>query len=59
MARSNHPDSAGSQFYICLRKISQLDGKYTVFGQVVKGMDVPAKIRKGDRMKVVEVLQDF
>ena len=59
MARSNHPDSAGSQFYICLRKISQLDGKYTVFGQVVKGLDVPAKIRKGDRMKVVEVLQDF
>ncbi len=59
MARGNHPDSAGSQFYICLKRISQLDGKYTVFGQVVKGIDVPARIRKGDRMKVVEVLQDF
>jgi peptidyl-prolyl cis-trans isomerase B (cyclophilin B) len=59
MARANHPDSAGSQFYICLKRMSQLDGKYTVFGQVVKGMRVPAKIRKGDRMKVVEVLQDF
>lgn len=59
MARANHPDSAGSQFYICLKRMSQLDGKYTVFGQVVKGLDVPAKIRKGDRMTVVEVLQDF
>ena len=59
MARASHPDSAGSQFYICLQRMSQLDGKYTVFGQVVKGMEVPAKIRKGDRMKVVEVLQDF
>jgi len=59
MARASHPDSAGSQFYICLKRMSQLDNKYTVFGQVVKGMDVPAKIRKRDRMKVVEVLQDF
>ena len=59
MARASHPDSAGSQFYICLKRMSQLDNKYTVFGQVVKGLDVPARIRKGDRMKVVEVLQDF
>jgi len=59
MARTSHPDSAGSQFYICLRRMSQLDGKYTVFGQVVKGWDVPAKIRKGDRMRTVEILQDF
>ncbi len=59
MARANHPDSAGSQFYICLKRMSQLDGEYTVFGQVVKGMDVPAKIRKRDRMEVVEVIQDF
>ena len=59
MARANHPDSAGSQFYICLKRMSQFDNKYTVFGQVVKGHDVPAKIRKRDRMKVVEVLQDF
>ncbi len=59
MARASHPDSAGSQFYICLKRMSQLDNKYTVFGQVVKGLDVPAKIRKGDRMKVLEVIQDF
>ena len=59
MARASHPDSAGSQFYICLRRMSQLDGKYTVFGQVVKGQDVPAKIKKGDRMRLLEILQDF
>jgi cyclophilin family peptidyl-prolyl cis-trans isomerase len=59
MARSSHPDSAGSQFYICLRRMTSLDGKYTVFGQVVKGLDVPGKIRKGDRMLTVEIIQDF
>lgn len=59
MARASHPDSAGSQFYICLRRMSQLDNKYTVFGQVVKGMGTADRIRKGDRMKVVEVLQGF
>ncbi|MBI4575911.1 MAG: peptidylprolyl isomerase [Planctomycetes bacterium] len=40
MARSADPDSAGSQFYICLRDLPQLDGDYTVFGQVVEGIDV-------------------
>jgi len=59
MARTSHPDSAGSQFYICLKRMVQLDGKYTVFGQVVRGREVPAKIKKGDRMQTVEILQDF
>jgi peptidyl-prolyl cis-trans isomerase B (cyclophilin B) len=40
MARAADPNSAGSQFYICLNKLPALDGKYTVFGQVVEGMDV-------------------
>lgn len=59
MARASHPDSAGSQFYICLKRMRQLDGKYTVFGQVVKGQDVPAKIKKGDRLRKLEIIQDF
>ncbi len=44
MARSAHPDSAGSQFFICVADVPSLDGKYTVFGEVVKGMEVVDKI---------------
>jgi cyclophilin family peptidyl-prolyl cis-trans isomerase len=39
MARSGHPDSAGSQFFICVADASFLDGQYTVFGEAVSGMD--------------------
>jgi len=55
MARAMDPDSAGSQFYICLDTASFLDGKYTVFGQVVEGQDVVDKIRRGDKMIKVYV----
>ncbi|MCX6639144.1 MAG: peptidylprolyl isomerase [bacterium] len=44
MARSQDPNSAGSQFYICLAPLPQLDNKYTVFGQVISGMEVADKI---------------
>jgi peptidyl-prolyl cis-trans isomerase B (cyclophilin B) len=44
MARSAHPDSAGSQFFICVADSSFLDGQYTLFGEVVKGMEVVDKI---------------
>ena len=44
MARAAHPDSAGSQFFICVADAPFLDGEYTVFGEVVKGMDVVDKI---------------
>jgi peptidylprolyl isomerase/peptidyl-prolyl cis-trans isomerase B (cyclophilin B) len=54
MARSSHPDSAGSQFYICLGDAPHLNGKYTVFGKVSKGMEVVDQIRVGDRMKSVQ-----
>ncbi|MBF0409445.1 MAG: peptidylprolyl isomerase [Candidatus Riflebacteria bacterium] len=56
MARSSDPDSAGSQFYICLERIPHLDGQYTVFGKVVKGGDVPVKVKQGDKMKL-EIIQ--
>jgi peptidylprolyl isomerase len=48
MARSSEPDSANSQFFICLADASFLNGKYTVFGEVTSGMDVVDKIKKGD-----------
>ena len=44
MARSQDPDSAGSQFFIVVKDSPSLDGKYTVFGEVVKGMEVADKI---------------
>jgi peptidyl-prolyl cis-trans isomerase B (cyclophilin B) len=44
MARSAHPDSAGSQFFICVADAPWLDGQYTVFGKVVSGMDVVDRI---------------
>lgn len=47
--------SSGSQFYICLAPQPHLDGGYTVFGQVVEGMDNVKKIRKGDKMVKVEL----
>jgi len=48
MARTEDPDTAGSQFYIGLTPLSDLDGKYTVFGHVTKGMDVVRAIAVGD-----------
>ncbi len=47
MARASDPDSANSQFFICLADSSFLNGQYTVFGQVTAGMDVVDKIKKG------------
>ncbi len=44
MARAASPDSAGSQFFICVADSSFLDRQYTVFGEVVSGMDVADKI---------------
>jgi peptidyl-prolyl cis-trans isomerase B (cyclophilin B) len=44
MARSGHPDSAGSQFFICVADAPHLDRQYTVFGEVVSGLDVVDKI---------------
>ena len=48
MARSAHPDSANSQFFICLETAPHLDRKYTVFGKVVEGMEFVDLIKKGE-----------
>jgi peptidyl-prolyl cis-trans isomerase B (cyclophilin B) len=44
MARGPDPDSAGSQFFICLAPVRRLDGQYTTFGKLIKGVDVLEKI---------------
>jgi cyclophilin family peptidyl-prolyl cis-trans isomerase len=48
MARAQDPDSADSQFFICFAPAPFLDGKYTVFGEVVSGMEYVDKLKKGD-----------
>ena len=49
MARSQDPNSAGSQFFIVVKKSSFLDGKYTAFGKVLSGMNVADKIVNSPR----------
>jgi peptidylprolyl isomerase len=69
MARTSDPNSANSQFFIMLDEASHLNGSYTVVGEVVSGMDVVDKIKKGsqaqngavsdpDRMLKVQVAAD-
>ena len=64
MARSNDPNSANSQFFIMYADGAFLNGKYTVVGEVVSGMDAVDKIKKGepvrdpDRMTKVQVAAD-
>ena len=48
MARSSDPNSANSQFFIVLESAPHLDRNYSVFGKVIKGMDLVDKIKKGD-----------
>jgi cyclophilin family peptidyl-prolyl cis-trans isomerase len=51
MAHSGDPKFADSQFYIVIKPRPGLDGKYVVFGRVITGMDVVAKLRKADMLK--------
>jgi len=69
MARSSDPNSANSQFFICFAEAPHLDGQYTVFGQVVEGMEFVDKIKRGepgsgsvddpDEMITVRVISDL
>ena len=47
MARSQDPNSANSQFFICFKEASFLDRQYTVFGKVIEGMELVDKIKRG------------
>jgi len=65
MARSQHPDSADSQFFICFDDATFLDRKYTVWGRVIEGMENVDKINRGeppanpDKMLSVRVAADL
>ena len=47
-ARTDQPDTANSQFFICFEEASHLNGKYTAFGQVIEGMQFVDRIKKGN-----------
>ncbi|MBM4438945.1 MAG: peptidylprolyl isomerase [Candidatus Rokubacteria bacterium] len=55
MARTSDPDSASSQVYVMTGDAPSLNGQYTAFGKVTKGMDVVDRIKVGDRIKSVKV----
>lgn len=55
MARSQDPNSAGSQFYFCLGAQPMLNSGYTVFGQTLTGQEVISKLRVGDTIKNVKI----
>jgi cyclophilin family peptidyl-prolyl cis-trans isomerase len=55
MGHAGSAKDADSQFYITLRDAPSLDGKYAVWGRVIKGLDVAAKIQKGDVRQKVSV----
>ena len=69
MARTSDPNSANSQFFICFAAAPHLDGQYTVFGQVVQGMEYIDSLKRGapgsgivddpDEMISVKVLSDL
>lgn len=48
MARAQNPNSANSQFFICFDDAPHLDGQYTIWGKVIKGMEYIDQIKKGD-----------
>ncbi|MEO0232621.1 MAG: peptidylprolyl isomerase [candidate division WOR-3 bacterium] len=58
IARAQDPNSGSCQFYITLKETPHLDGNYTVFGKVIKGMDVVKKLRKGDIIEKIEIMED-
>jgi peptidyl-prolyl cis-trans isomerase B (cyclophilin B) len=64
MARSGHPDSAGSQFFIMHADAPHLDGAYAAFGHVVEGMDVVDKIAQtptgyGDKPVTPQIIESI
>ncbi|MFH1787760.1 MAG: peptidylprolyl isomerase [Candidatus Altiarchaeota archaeon] len=58
MARTNDPNSATSQFYVVTGEAGFLDGNYAVFGKLVEGIEVAQKIKVGDKMESVKIVEE-
>ena len=57
MARRQYLDSASAQFYIALRSLPELDGRYAVFGKVISGRKILENIEKGDQILSTKFLR--
>ncbi len=57
MARAQDPNSGSCQFYICLEAQPGLDGSYTVFGEVIKGMSIVEQLRQGDKIIKIKIIR--
>lgn len=57
MANTGEPNSGGSQFFICHRPQMHLDGKHTVFGRVVEGLDVIYRVEQGDPIIDLQIIE--
>lgn len=51
------PHTNGSQFYITLKAVPSLDDRYSVFGELIEGLDIPAKIVKGDLIRTIKIIR--
>ena len=58
MSRAKPLDSASIQFYIALKDLPELDGRYAVFGKVIKGMDIVELIKEGDTIVDIKIVSD-
>ncbi len=58
MARAENPDSGSAQFYIALKSLPELDGRYSIFGKIIKGIDILDKIREGDLILKTKIIQN-
>ena len=59
MARSQDPNSANSQFFICFKEASFLDKQYTVFGKVIEGMEFVDRIKRGEPASEPDMIISF
>jgi cyclophilin family peptidyl-prolyl cis-trans isomerase len=50
-------DSAKTQFYICKEHLPHMNSEYTLFGKVIQGLDIVHKIKKGDRIKTIKLVE--
>ena len=58
MARSQRLNSASAQFYIALKPLPELDGRYSVFGRIIEGMHIVNYIKEGDLILKTKILSN-